>query len=197
LVSATICVFIGGLVAYALARYRGWGASLLDHICLLPRIIPNLVIAVALILSWNAPWLPVRIYGTVGILILAYVAIYQAVALRFGDAAMQQLTPRFEQAAACLRAPRHAIIGRIVLPMMSPSLFVAWITIFIMVLRDWVASIMLLPPGIQTVGSFIYTQFEQGDFSKAMAMAVCTVVLSSGLLVAANMRFYRKTIIAT
>lgn len=78
--------------------------------------------------------------------------------------------------------------------MLRPSLFVAWITIVIMCLRDWVASIMLLPPGIQTVGSFIFNQFEQGDFAQAMAMTFCTVVLSTLLLVAANLRFYRRTL---
>jgi len=197
LAAATACVAIGGLVAYALSRFRGLGATLLDYLSLLPRVIPNLVIAVAMILAWNAPWLPFRIYGTVGILILAYVGIYQAIALRFGDAAMQLLAPRLEHAASCLRAPRHSILTRIVFPMMAPSLFVAWITIFIMCLRDWVASIMLLPPGVQTVGSYIFSQFEQGDFSQAMSMSVCTVVLSSGLLVIANIRFYQKTIFPT
>lgn len=191
--AATACAALGGITAYALARYKGRGVSLLDHLSMLPRVLPNLVIAVGFILAWNAPWLPVRIYGTLGILFLAYVAIYQAVAFRFADAGMRQLALRLEQAAACLRASRLSILTRIVFPMLFPSLFVAWISIFVMCLRDWVASIMLLPPGAQTVGSFIFSQFEQGDFAQAMAMSVCTVVLSTVLLVAANLRFYRKT----
>lgn len=190
--AATACVVIGGIVAYALARYGGLAAHILDHLSVLPRVIPNLVIAVALILAWNASWLPFRIYGTPLILLLAYIAIYQAVGLRFADAAMQQLSIRLEQAAACLGMPRPMIIIRIVLPMLAPSLFVAWVTISIMCLRDWVASIMLLPPDMQTVGSYIFSQFEQGDFSLAMAMAFCAVVLSTVVLVAANMQFYRK-----
>jgi len=191
--AATACAALGGITAYALARYKGRGVSLLDHLSMLPRVLPNLVIAVGFILAWNASWMPVRIYGTLAILFLAYVAIYQAVALRFADAGMRQLAPRLEQAAACLRAPRLSILSRIVFPMLFPSLFVAWIAIFVMCLRDWVASIMLLPPGVQTVGSFIFSQFEQGDFAQAMAMSVCTVVLSTVLLVAANLRFYRNT----
>jgi len=190
--AATACAALGGITAYALTRYQGRGVSALDHLSMLPRVLPNLVIAVGFILAWNASWLPVRIYGTLAILFLAYVAIYQAVALRFADAGMRQLALRLEQAAACLGTPRWSILRRIVFPMLFPSLFVAWISIFVMCLRDWVASIMLLPPGAQTVGSFIFSQFEQGDFAQAMAMSVCTVTLSTVLLVAANLRFYRK-----
>lgn len=192
LVAATLCVVVGSVVAYALARHRGKLVALLDQLAVLPRIVPNLVVAVAMILAWNVPWSPLPIYGTVGILLVAYVALYQATALRFADAAMHQITPRLEQAAACLGVPRWRIMWGIVLPMMRPSLFVAWITILIMCLRDWVASIMLLPPGVQTVGSFIFNQFEQGDFAPAMAMTVCTVVLSTVLLVVTNLNFYRR-----
>jgi len=190
--AATACVTLGGLVAYALTRYRGRAVAALDHLSMVPRVLPNLVIAVALILAWNASWIPFRVYGTLTIVFLAYVAIYQAVGLRFADAGMRQLAPRLEQAGACLGAPRSAILGRIVFPILFPSLFIAWISIFVMCLRDWVASIMLLPPGAQTVGSFIFNQFEQGDFAQAMAMTVCTVVFSSVLLVATNLKFYRK-----
>lgn len=192
LVAATICVLVGTMVAYALARHRGRLVALLDQIAVLPRVVPNLVVAVAMILAWNVPWNPLPIYGTVGILLVAYVALYQATALRFADAAMQQVTPKLEQAAACLGVSRWRTLWGVVFPMLRPSLFVAWITILIMCLRDWVASIMLLPPGVQTVGSFIFNQFEQGDFAQAMAMTVCTVVLSTVLLVVTNLNFYRK-----
>ena len=195
LAAATLCVLVGSIIAYALARHRGRLVALLDQLAVLPRIVPNLVVAVAMILAWNVPWNPLPIYGTVGILLLAYVALYQATALRFADAAMHQITPKLEQAAACLGIPRWRILWGIVLPMMRPNLFVAWITILIMCLRDWVASIMLLPPGVQTVGSFIFNQFEQGDFAQAMAMTVCTVVLSTVLLVVINLNFYRKVFV--
>jgi iron(III) transport system permease protein len=192
--AATLTVIIGAVVAYALSRFRGRLVSFLDQLSVLPRVVPNLVVAVAMILAWNVPWVPFPVYGTLGILLLAYVALYQATALRFADAAMQQIPSRLEQAAACLGTPSWRVLLGVVLPMLRPSLFVAWITIVIMCLRDWVASIMLLPPGIQTVGSFIFNQFEQGDFAQAMAMTFCTVVLSTLLLVAANLRFYRRAL---
>lgn len=194
-VAATACAVLGGMVAYALSRYRGTAVAALDHLSMVPRVLPNLVMAVGLILAWNARWVPVPVYGTLGILLLAYVAIYQAVALRFADAGMQHLAPRLEQAATTLGASRATVLGRIVFPMLFPSLFVAWISIFVMCLRDWVVSIMLLPPGAQTVGSFIFSQFEQGDFAQAMAMSFSTVVLSTIILVAANFHFYRRTLL--
>lgn len=193
--AATACVILGGVVAYAVNRHRGLLASSLENMSMLPRVLPNLVMAVGLILAWNHRWAPVPVYGTLLILFLAYVAIYQAVGVRFADAAMQQLSPRLEHAAACVGASKLAIFRRVVLPILWPSIFVAWISIFVVCLRDWVASILLLPPGAQTVGSFIFSQFEQGDFAQAMAMAVCTVLLSTILLVAANWKFYNRTLL--
>ncbi len=194
-VAASICVIIGAIIAYAVARYRGTGVVILDYLSMIPRVLPNLVIAVALILAWNVAWVPVPVYGTLAILVLAYIATYQAIGLRFADAAISQIAVRMESAASCLGASRFAVLRRIVVPMMLPALFVAWISIFIMCLRDWVASIMLLPPGATTVGSFIYSEFEQGAFSRAMAMSVCTVLLSSILLVLANLKFYRRALL--
>ncbi len=49
-------------------------------------------------------------------------------------------------------------------------------------MRDLVASVMLLPPGMQTAGSYIFTQFEQGDMARAMAMAVCVVAMGGVVL---------------
>lgn len=182
--TATICMFAGGVTAYAVARHPGKLAALTDAAGILPRTVPRIVIAVAFILAWNAPWILIEIYNTVWLLLIAYIALYQSDALRFGDAGMRQVGVNLEQAAATLGAGRLRTIFAIVLPLLRPSLFAAWITTFVVCMRDWVASIILLPPGTQTVGSFIFSQFDQGDLSAAMAMATCAVVVSTLVLVA-------------
>lgn len=181
--TATAAVVAGAVTAYGMARHRGPLASAVDTMSLMPRMVPRIVTAVALILAWNAPWVFMDIYNTVWILMIAYFALYQSDALRFADSGMRAIGTNLEQAAEVLGAGRLQIFARIVFPLLGPGLFAAWITTFVVCMRDWVASIILLPPGVQTIGSFIFNQFDQGDISAAMAMAACTVVVSTAVLV--------------
>ncbi len=187
-VTATVTVGVGALVAYSLARYKGRLAGIVDSMSLMPRVIPRVVTAIAFIMAWNAPWVTLEIYNTLWILLLAYLALYQSDAVRYGDVGMRGIGENLEQAAASLGASRWQTLRSVVFPMLRPALFAAWVTTFVVCMRDWVASIILLPPGVQTVGSFIFNQFDQGDISSAMAMATCTVVLSTIVLVGLQLR---------
>ncbi len=180
--TATVCATIGGISAYAIHRSPGRAGRFADTISLLPRVVPNIVVAIAFILAWNAPWVLFEIYNTVWILFLAYVALYQSDALRYGSAGMSQVGRNLEDAAASLGASRLRIIVSVVLPLLRPSLFVAWVLTFVVCMRDWVASVILLPPGVETVGSYLFNEFDQGNLSNAMVMATLTVLLSSGIL---------------
>ena len=183
LAAATICAALGGFIAYAIARFRGPLATLLDLTATLPRVLPKIVMAVALIMAWNAPWVgDLRLYNTIWMLLVAYIALYLSDALRYGDAGMRQISPRLEHAAESLGASRARSFGRITLPLLWPSLLAGWLTTFIACMRDLVASVILLPPGVETVGSFIFNQFEQGEIAAAMAMATLVMILTTTVL---------------
>lgn len=186
--TATVCVLLGALAAYGIHRAPGRLAALLDSLGLLPRMIPRIVTAIAFILAWNAPWVTLEIYNSIWLLALAYFALYQSDALRFADTGMRQIGPNLEQAAALFGAGPVRILRSVILPLLAPGLFAAWMTTFVVCMRDWVASIILLPPGVQTIGSFIFNQFDQGNISQAMAMTTATVVLGSVVLVAMQSR---------
>ncbi len=179
-VAATICMFAGGFIAYSVTRFSGLLARLLESMAVLPRVLPKIVMAVALIMAWNAPWIGtmgVRVYGTVWILLVAYVSLYLSDTLRYADTGMRQINVRLEHAAESLGATQWQRIVSIALPLLWPSLFIGWLMTFIACMRDLVASIILLPPGVETVGTFIFNQFEQGDTAAAMAMATLVVIM--------------------
>jgi iron(III) transport system permease protein len=123
------------------------------------------------------------VYNTAWILLLAYLALYQGDAARLADTGMRTVGVNLEQAAEVLGASRGRVWREIVLPLLRPALLAGWALTFVACMRDLVASVMLLPPGTQTVGSYIFTQFEQGDMARAMAMAVCALVACAVTLV--------------
>lgn len=191
--AATFCIFAGGFVAYVNVRSKGPLQQFVDGLSLLPRVLPKIVMAVALILAWNAPWVRLNIYNTVWMLLLAYVVIYITDALNYANSGMRTVNQSLENAAAILGASRLAVFWRVVLPQLRPGLIAAWLTTFIVCMRELVASILLLPPGTDTTATFIFNQFEQGDISAAMAMATVTILFSSIVLIVFQLRQARPT----
>lgn len=182
--AATLCVMLGAWIAYVGIRHQGPLQRGLDGLALLPRVVPKIVMAVALILAWNAPWVPFDLYNTVWILLLAYVVIYITDALNYANANLRAMGLNAEHAAAILGARRSTVFLRIVLPQLAPALGAAWLTTFIVCMRELVASILLLPPDVDTTATYIFNQFEQGDIAAAMAMAVVTIGVTTAVLVA-------------
>jgi len=186
--AATLCVVIGGYIAYVSVRSSGPLRHVLDGLATLPRVIPKIVVAVGLILAWNAPWIPLNIYNTVWMLLLAYVVIYITDALNYANSTMRGMSPNLEHAATVLGAGRYTVFTRIVLPGLRPALMAAWLTTFIVCMRELVASVLLLPPGVDVTATYIFNQFEQGDIAAAMAMATVTIVISTIVLVGFQFR---------
>lgn len=184
--AATICAGAGAFISYAAARSAPALRHAIEMLALLPRAIPKIVLAVGLILAWNAPWVQIDLYGTIGMLLLAYVVCYISDALAYAGAALRRMNPRLELAAAQLGAGRRAIFWNIIVPQLAPALAAAWITTFIVCVRELVCSILLLPPGMDTTATFIFNQFEQGEISAAMAMATVTIGSTTAILLAAQ-----------
>lgn len=175
LAAATVCALAGGFVAYVAARSGPLVRRAIESLAVLPRALPKIVMAVGLILAWNAPWVRVNLYGTVGMLLLAYVVCYISDALSYAGAALRRTNPRLETAAAQLGAGRASVLARIVAPQLVPSIAAAWITTFIVCVRELLCSLLLLPPGVDTTATYIFNQFEQGEIAAAMAMATVTI----------------------
>ena len=180
--AATLCAAGGGFVAYVAARSGRLARRAIEALAILPRALPKIVMTVGLILAWNAPWVRVNLYGTLGMLLLAYVVCYISDALAYAGAALRRMNPRLETAALQLGAGRVAVLARIVAPQLGPALAAAWLTTFIVCVRELVCSILLLPPGVETTATFIFNQFEQGDLSSAMAMATVTIGVTATIL---------------
>lgn len=190
--AATICIIVGALIAYATVFGRGWLRHVVEGLATLPRVVPKIVIAVGLILAWNAPWVNVNIYNTLWMLLLAYVVIYITDALNYSNASLKNLNRNLERAAEIAGAGPARVLWSVILPHLKPALIAAWVTTFIVCMRELVASILLLPPGVDTTATFIFNQFEQGDVSQAMAMATVTIVLSTAVLIAFQARQSRN-----
>ena len=185
--AAVLSTALAFAVAWVL-RAGGRGSAVLDFVAALPTAMPGVVLAVALILVWNAPWNPVPLYGRAGILLISYTTLFLPQALRYAQIGFAGVHSDLELAGRIHGASGLVTLRRVTLPLVLPGLLAGSAIVFGFAMRELVTSIMLQPPGVQTISTFVFGQFEQGNPGDAMAMAV-TGILTTTLLLGLFQRF--------
>jgi len=185
---AALCTgVLGSLIAWITTRTEARGRGAVDALSVLPNAIPGMVVAVGLILAWNQPWWPVTIYNTVAILLVAYVCLLLPYPVRYVGAGLRQISTSLDAAARVSGASTGRMLRKVLLPLTAPHLLVAMAVVFAIATRELVTSVMLAPPGVKTVATFVFRQFEQGSPATGMAMSVIAIFTSTALLIALHL----------
>lgn len=180
--TALVTAVAGMVIAWCVVRAPVRGRTLLDALAVLPNAIPGIVVAVGLVLVWNQPWWPITVYNTPLILLVAYCCLLIPYPVRYAAAGLRQTSVSLEQAARVAGAGPMRILVRVVLPLVLPSVLVAMLLVFAVATRELVASLILTPPGMHTVATYIFRQFEQGSVGEGMALSTIAVAVTTGLL---------------
>ncbi len=174
---AGICAtVIGAGVAYIDLRTRARGRRLLDYLATLPLGLPGTVMAVGVLLAFIRP--PFAIYGTIWILLVAYVARFVPLAARSANATLRQIDPSLEEAARISGASRLGAVWRVLLPLSRPGLAVAFLLVFIPALSELSATILLYTGGTETIAVAIYRLNDLGQLEVVAALAVFVIAVT-------------------
>lgn len=177
--AATLVTLLAIGMSYILVRWRPRGGGLLDTLITLPYAVPGTIVALAMILAWLRPILGIRLYDTVWILFLAYVARFLAVGVRTASAALEQLPISLEEAARASGAGALRAFLDVTLPMLRPALLVAWFLVAIPALTELTMSTLLASVGNETLGQFAFALHEEGK--AALTAALATILVSVSL----------------
>lgn len=183
--SATIAMALTAVIAWIVVRTRLPGRRVLDLLAFLPIGIPGLVLAVALIFELIS--FPIPIYGTLIILVIAYVTRYMPYGMRTNSAAMLQLHHELEEAAAASGASWATTFRRIVVPLLWPSLVAGWIYVFVVSVRELSSSVLLVSHD-SIVVSFVIFDLQVSGQSNAVAALSVLLVLSLVVVVGLTQR---------
>jgi len=181
--AAAVAVALGAIVAYLDLRTTLWGRRLLDYLAILPLGLPGTVMAVGILLAFIR--FPLPIYGTIWILLAAYVARFVPLATRSANASFRQIDPALEEAGRITGASWWLTMRRVLFPLARPGLLVAFLLVFIPAFSELSATILLYAGGTETIAIAIYRLNDLGQLEVVSALAVFTigVVLSLALLV--------------
>lgn len=173
--AATGGVLIGLPLAYLASRRPTW----LNLGCLQAAyagyVLPGPVTALAvLVLCLNlTPFL----YGSVLILILAYVIHFLPAGLQSLEPALQQITPNLEEVARTLGLGVRETWQRVTLPLMRNGFAVAWVLMFLQTMKELPATLLLRPVGFDTLAIRVWMEASEEYYQLAAPSALLIVLL--------------------
>jgi iron(III) transport system permease protein len=183
-VAATIAVLLGAIIGWIDLRTRIPGRRLLDYFALIPLGLPGIVVAVALIQFWLA--MPFALYGTLAILLLAYVGRYIPLGVRAANSSLRQIDPSLEESAQILGASWLTTMREVTLPLIRPGLFAGWLLVFVPVIQELSASILLFSSSSITLAVAVYNLYETGYIEPVAALAIINMLIIGAAIFVAN-----------
>ncbi len=173
--SASLAALLGALIGWIDLRTRLPGRRFLDYVSLVPLGLPGIVMAVALIQFWLK--MPVPLYGTLAILLLAYTARYIPLGVRAANSALRQVDPSLEESARILGASWGTTWLEVTLPLIRPGLMAGWILVFVPAIQELSASILLFSSNSITLAVAVYNLYENGYIEPVAALALVNVAI--------------------
>lgn len=150
--------------------------------------VPGLVMSIAFILAFIKPLpvLNVSLYGTLWIILIAYLACFLAIGLKPVTAAFLQMDGALEDAARVAGAGFGVRMRRIFAPLVAPSAASGAILVFLTAYNEVTVSALLWSTGSETIGTTIFNYEDGGYTTLAAAMSVVVVMATVFIMVAMN-----------
>jgi iron(III) transport system permease protein len=172
---ATIAMVLSLVVSYMIHRTKGFGARLLDFLCVVPIGFPGIVLAMGVLVTY----IKTPIYATLWILLLGYITRFFPYGQRNVSSIMLAISEELDQSSRMAGATWLTTLRRITIPLLKPGIFAGWVLLFIIFLRELSISIILYTTGTETlsVGVYYLANFENEPLTSALSMAQTVVLL--------------------
>ncbi len=173
--SATIVMLLTAVIAWITVKTRWPGRSALDIVTFLPITIPGIVLGVSLI--WVYLILPIPIYGTIWILLLAYITRYMPYGIRTNSASMIQIHDELEEAAVISGGSWLQTFRRVTLPLLKPGLIAGFTYVVVVSFRELSSSILLYSSKSIVLSILIFDLWDGGQFPIVSALSVLMIAI--------------------
>lgn len=172
--SATVIMLATSVLCWVVSRTRLPWRWLLDNLASLPLALPGLVLGLAIMVCYLT--IDIGIYGTIWIMLIAYVTRFMPYGMRYNMASMLALHRELEESAAMSGASWSMTFWRIVLPLLKPGLIAGWIYVVIVSVRELASSILLYSPGSEVVSVMIWEYWQNGQYRELSALGVMLII---------------------
>jgi iron(III) transport system permease protein len=183
--TAVIVMLMTSVLAWIVVRTRWPGRGFLDALVSLPLVFPGIVLGLAVMISYLH--IDIGIYGTLWIMLVAYVTRFMPYGMRYATTSMLALHKELEDSAAMSGASWRMTFQRIILPLLKPGLIAGFIYIVIVSVRELSGSILLYSPGSEVVSIMIWEYWQNGQYVELSALGVMLIVVLLCFVLAAQL----------
>jgi len=184
LASTIVSTILGTAAAIALDRYRKWvGRGTFDAVVYLPIIIPDVTMAVMLLLWFTSIGMGLGL-GSITLSHIAFNISFVAIVVR---ARLANMDPAMEEAAADLYADRWQAFRRVTLPLIMPGVLGGGLLALTLSLDDVVITSFVQGPGSTTLPVYVFGLIKRSVTPEINAVSTLMMVMSVGLVLASLM----------
>jgi len=190
LASTLVATVLGTMAALALERFRFRGKKVFDALLYLPIIIPDVTMAVMMLLFFTQAfdlidsWFGIRISKGLGTIIVSHIAFniaFVSVVVRARIAGMDET---LEQASADLYATPWKSFRYVTLPLIAPGVIGGALLALTLSLDDVVVTQFVAGPGSTTLPVYVFSLIRRGVTPLINAVSVVMLAASLVLVVA-------------
>ena len=175
LLGATGCVVLAIALAWYVIRLRGRLAALVEYAIVLPLGIPGIALGIGILSAWIL--VPGGIYGTLWILLLAYITAHVPIAMQFVSSALHRIHTELEDASRVAGQSALGTILRIDLPLMRPALIGGWLLMYVVILREVSLVILLYNPATIVLAVGLMDVWSSGFYPELAVYSLLLMVL--------------------
>lgn len=179
-VASAVAMALSVVLSWIIVRSRSRFGWLADTLAFVPHAMPGVVIGLAVLLIYLL--LPVPIYGTVWIVVIAMATQYISLGTRITSGGIVQIHRGLEEAAQASGARVSQVWRRVLLPLLRPVLLNGFLLVFLASIKNLTLPLVLQSSDNTVISTLIWDRWSYGDVSGA---AVLSVVLTAVTVVAA------------
>jgi iron(III) transport system permease protein len=172
--TATLVMLVTAVICWIVVKTKLPGRWLLDNFASLPMVFPGIVLGLSIMILYL--YLPIGVYGTLWIMLIAYVTRFMPYGLRYNTTSMLQIHKELEESAQMSGASWGTAFRRIILPLLKPGLVAGWIYIVIVSIRELSSSILLYSPDTEVLSILIWELWENGQYVELSALGVMFIL---------------------
>ena len=176
--STAIATPLGVGAAVGLERLRGRRPAWLDAALLVPLVMPEVLMGVALLLLFVLVKMPLGLLTVT----IGHAAFNLPLVMVVVRARLRKLDPQLEEAARDLGATPWQALRRVTLPLLRPAIVGAALLAFTVSLDDFVVTFFTAGPGATTVPLKVYSMIKTGISPEINALSAILVLVSMGLV---------------
>ena len=179
LVSASVAVVLAVMASWLIARAQVRGRRVIDFLTGLPLVFPGVVLSLAMLIMYLR--VPLHIYGTIWVFVLAYIATFTPYAIRYTHPALLQIHRELEEVAFVSGAGWLQTFRRILAPLLKPAMLGAWMFIFLISLRELAVASLLYTAHSQVIATQLLDMWTNGNLNVLSAFGTLVSILGAAV----------------